>query len=214
MAPRPFASGVCRVTATFLCSGRNYTDGFFIQHTDLSDWSVAELNLVASASSAAWGTYMAPKTSASCSLVKVTALDLSDGAGRIGEDLTTHVGTIATGTSPALPLNVVARVSFQIPRRYRGARPSINVSGRVQSDLTDERTFSTTVAEALLTAVNNWIVQTVVAAITSAAQVGVSYVLDGAERTVPLVLEVVGAEIQERVCTLRKRLGKAIAELF
>lgn len=104
-------------------------------------------------------------------------------------------------------------ISFEVGRRYRGARPSTNVSGRVQSNLMDERTWVAADAESVKNAVKTAITATAAGAVSTAVQVGVSYFLDNALRVAPLVLPIIGNEVQERVCTLRKRLGKAIAEL-
>lgn len=213
MIVKPPAPGVAKFTWTFLCSGRNYGDSFFLQHADTAPWTVAELASCAELSAEAWGAVLAPLTSISCSLQKVSGLDLSDTAGREGSYTDSIPGGITTATSPPLPLNTVMHISFEVGRRYRGARPSTNVSGRVQSNLMDERTWVAADAESVKNAVKTAITATAAGAVSTAVQVGVSYFLENALRAVPLVLPIIGNEVQERVCTLRKRLGKAIAEL-
>jgi hypothetical protein len=212
MAALPPVPGVCKVTMTFLCSGRNFGDSFYIAHPAEEPWSVLDLEDVAAECFSVWGTELMPLYSPTCSLVLCTALDLSDDVGRVG----TFSGSTPGGSTDTHPLslNAVAHITFQVARRYRGGRPGINISGRVFEQLADERTFNSSDATSLLSAFSDFMVTILGALGGGIFQAAVSYFTGGAVRISPLVLPVTGMEIQERVCTLRKRLGKSIAEIF
>jgi len=212
MAAHPPLPGLAKVTMTFLCSGRNFGDSFYLMSPGSAPWTPTFLALCSTTLTTQWTTHLAPLTSSSCSLVKVTTLDLSDTAGRFNEHDATVPGTVTA--SPPLPLNAVARITWAIPRRYRGGRPGLNVSGRVMSQTADERLFNVADNNALLDATVAMIGGLVAVLGSGYDQVAVSYFLDKVARAVPLALPVIGAEIQERICTLRKRLGKSVAELF
>lgn len=212
MAPKPPAVGVAKITWTFLCSGKNYTDSFYVSKAVEAPWTLPELNAAASTASAAWDAFLSPLASNTCSLVDSTAMDLSSDTGLVVSHAGIHAGTVAD--SPPLPLNAVARITWEVGRRYRGGHPGINVSGRVQSQLADERVFNDADADALLNAMVETISTVVAACPTGSFQCALSYFVAGAPRLVPVVYRVVGAEIQKRLCTLRKRLGKPAAELL
>lgn len=212
MPAHPPAVGVAKITMTFLCSGRNFGDSFYISKAAPAPWTNSELISAASGVANAWETHLGPLTSSDCSLVQVSALDLSDSVGRMQFTTPAAVGTITT--SPALRLNSVARITFQIPRHYRGGRPSINLSGQVVAQCADERSFTDADADLILNAFQALVTEALLSCPAGAFQCAVSYFVAHAPRLVPLVLPVLGAEIQKRICTLRKRLGKSIVELL
>lgn len=208
MAIKPPAVGVAKVTFHFLCSGRSYSDSLFIGHINNTPWTTVDLKGLADFASAAWTSTLKSLTSPLCSLTSVETLDLSDTVGRSAVNSSVVVGSSA-GTEP-LPLNCVAHISFEVARRYRGGKPGFNVSGLDRNMMSDDRLFNVNDAQTILNSVKLLVSDTLAAFAGLIQQVGVSYTDHKVPRIIPLVLPIIDAEIQQRLCTLRKRLGKGV----
>lgn len=206
----PPSPGLCKVTFHQECSGRSFGDSLYIQHIDASSWTTGQLGNLCTYARTAWAAQIAGLQDTGCSLVETTALDLSDTAGRLGTDSTTVAGTSA-GTKP-LPLSNVAHIVWEIARRYRGGKPGFNLSGLDGSMLANSIEFSTGSVTTIVADVAAFIADTLAASGvgTTIAHVAVSYYLNKALRGVPAVFPVTGLEMQQRICSLRKRLGKGI----
>lgn len=210
MAPLPPAPGVAKLTFKQTFSGRSFGDSLFFFHSDSSIWTVPELQNLTNAGSVAFQADVAPLQNANLSLDEVDAIDLSDNLGRGATTLPGTHGT-SVGAQP-LPLNTVMHVALEVLRRYRGGRPGFNISGLDRTNLNDERSwtvpFCNTVAIGVAALATNIASSAGLGAPTS--NVGVSYRLAKVIRPVPLIEAIVAYECQQRICSLRKRLGKGI----
>lgn len=206
----PPSPGLAKVTFHQECASRSFGDSIYINHVDSSLWTTVELGNLCTYARTAWAAQIAGLQDTDCSLVEVTALDLGDTAGRLGTDTTTVAGT-SGGTKP-LPLSNVAHIVWEIARRYRGGHPGFNLSGLDGSMLADSKSFSTGSVATIVADVAAFIADILGASGvgTTIAHVAVSYYLDKALRGVPAVFPVTGLEMQQRICSLRKRLGKGI----
>lgn len=210
MAPKPPLLGLTKVTFTQTYSGRSFGDSLYFMKSVPSTWSSGELFSLASEAANAYVANMLPLQNPGLVLARADATDLSDTGGREAT-MVSGVGGGSTGTHP-LPLNSVAHIALEVLRRYRGGRPGYNISGLDASMMTDERTFSTASTIALSLALQAMITQILTAAGISSpiANVGVSYFLDKVLRPVPVTEAISDYETQQRLCTLRKRMGKGI----
>ena len=110
--------------------------------------SQANLQNVADTASANWLQQIAPLTAVDTTLTEVIAMDLSDPAGAIGANTSSHVGTRAGGF---LPASACVLYNMSISRRYRGGKPRAYLPAGVQPDLSNAQTW----AAALVNAVNS-----------------------------------------------------------
>jgi len=210
MAPLPPALGVAKVTFNQTCSGRGFGDSLFFWHTDSSLWSVAELMALATGANAFYDATILALQDSVIIHSSTDATDFSDLAGRTASVLS-GVGGGAVGTNP-LPLNVVMHIALEVNRRYRGGRPGYNISGLDRVLLADERSWTSAEVTAVKTEFDAMTSGIAGSAGLGAAThlVGVSYHAAGVVRPVPLIEDPVTSEPQQRVCSLRKRLGKSI----
>jgi hypothetical protein len=213
MASLPPAEGVARVTFTQSLSGRQFGDKLYFAHESRAPWTMSELESLAENAAINYAGLILPLQADNLTLVEVTALDLSDTGDRIGTSVSGAHGT--SGGTSTLPLNSVAHLVFPPARYYRGGRPGYNVSGLDMTMLADDKSFSSAASTAIVTAFSEAISGIIAASgyDSPIAHVIVSYVLDKAIRAVPLVLDQTVMEMQQRICTLRRRLGKAILEI-
>lgn len=209
MAPLPPAVGVVKLQFGQECSGRNFTDRIFIQNATESEWSMVDLTNMATTMAIGWHTYIAPFQDAATLLTEVIATDLTS---EMGLQSIVTPGTAGTfGGTAQLPINCQARVTQLQPRRYRGGRPGFNITGLDRTEMFDDRTIETSVVEAIQGNVHEMLfafIPSVVLTTGSPHCVVVSYFTDHAERPAPLILAPYEVEVQSRLCTLRKRLGK------
>jgi hypothetical protein len=213
MAPLPPAVGVVKVTFVQTLSGRQFGDSLYFVSTDGSAWNMADLDALAFKCMTAYATNILPLQADNLVFDAAMVLDLSDDDGRQAISVSGAHGS--SGGTMTLPLNCVAHIVFNPPRRYRGGRPGYNVSGLDMSMLADDKSFIPAQATVIDSAISTMIAQIVATELGFKAleHAVVSYVLAGAIRAVPLVLEPIAQEIQERICTLRRRLGKTIADI-
>jgi hypothetical protein len=147
---------------------------FYLQYSS-GPPDTADLNTLASAVSAAWGTHIAPRVANTEKLESVTITDLSSDTGAVG----TWEGTV-DGTNSGAPLiaSAAALVNHVIARRYRGGRPRTYVRAGTATDLENENTWSSTFLGEMLTAWQAWIAEilaTTGIGITSLQIVNVGY---------------------------------------
>lgn len=134
--------------------------------------------------------------------------DLTSSTSGSGNYLDTVAGT-RSGT--ILPASAAMLETDHISRRYRGGHPRKYWPFGVGADLTDPRTWSSSIhADALAWRAG---FTTGYQAISRAGcaiskHVNVSYLTGGARRTVPVVDDIVSAALSQALCSQRRRLGK------
>jgi hypothetical protein len=115
------------------------TSRFFCSYSGSAP-SVADLNTLATAVSAAWGTHIAGAVNTEYSLTGVKITDLSSDTGAVG----VWAGSIAgaTGSSGNLPASACVLINHTIARRYRGGRPRTYLCAGCASDLAGSNTWA------------------------------------------------------------------------
>lgn len=212
MAALPPADGVAKVTFAQECSGRVFGTKLYVRNATITPWTLADLNTLANGMTTVWQTTMATYQDPPVILSGVIVEDLSSAMGMTAEHVAGSAGTFA-GTE-MLPLNCQARITYPTSYRYRGGRPGFNLTGIDRTAMADERSLETSTVYALI-ALADLIINDYVPGITLSTgdpeQVLVSYFTEHALRAVPLVTKAITSEVQQRLCTLRKRLGKGEA---
>ncbi len=171
--------------------------------TDVSIGNIAE------AVFDAWVARFAGFTNSVFNFDGVIATDLSSSTGATNG---WHETTPGATTGDPLPNSTAAVVRYNTPLRYRGGHPRNYLCGYEWSQLNDTRTWSSGFRTAVQTAWAGLIAD--INAISDSGttmdhQCAVSYVTAHAPRVTPLVLPLTFTDCAPRVCTQRRRLGKA-----
>lgn len=175
----------------------------------------AQCNEIAGWFQAQWSAHIASETSVSCSLVRVSVIDLTSSTSAIGENTTGGVGSVASAiVSPA-----AAVLNHKtIGRRYRGGHPRTYWPG-----ITSDQTAGNAGRTLLAASVTNWedvtdafyngVLTNVVA--DSAcncvffAECCVHYFSEGALLPVPTVDLITARGIEPNLATQRRRLRRS-----
>jgi hypothetical protein len=210
MPAKPPVPGVAKVTFLQAMAGRQFGDSLYFAHVDSTPWTVPELASLATGAAAIYAFSVLGLQDAVLTFVQADAVDLSDTAGRTATG-PSGVGGGAAGTHP-LSMNSVAHIALEVARRYRGGRPGYNISGLDETMMDTPRQFSNASVTLIQTAFDLLISDILgLSGLGGAiASVGVSYFLDKLARPVPLVEPIVANELQQRICSLRRRSGKSI----
>lgn len=203
--------GCVRVDQNF-ANVRGWKDTFHVQHLDLSPWTIAELTELAATCNTYLGDVYIPVMCNGASGGGTNCTDLSDDVGRVGGS---GPGWNGAGGAISTPLNSTMVTTFVIPRSYRGGHPRFMCGGIAQEVMSNPYEWG---SAACLGVDTRW--ATLQSAIAGGGGtygpsqlVAVSRYAAGALRPAPVTYPVSRFETQQRVCTLRKRLGKPVAEL-
>ena len=211
MPALPVAPGVVRVQQSFHDPSRGWSDSFHVAHLDSSAWSVAELGALAAQVNPLLATVYQGVMASTASGDGTTCRDLSDDTGRVNFAGPGFPGGVV---EPSLPISNTICTTFRIARTYRGGHPRFNCSAIASTVLLTPISWD----PSLLGTIDvNWVA--LIEAIAGndtlgspVAVVGLSYFLNKVVRPHGVFFPVTGVETQQRVCTLRKRLGKGISE--
>lgn len=210
----PPSPGLAKVTMTWYNSSTSWGNRFFVQNSTVAPYTEAQLTTIATDVAAALVTNLLPHMNSSYGLSVVTAEDLSDREGRFGSHV---VSEAATGPdSQPLPPSVCFCVIQGLTRIYRGGRPRLYLSG---FDGVELNAGGQSWTNSFLSTIGPFLIDlfTAVNAISLGGSdviywVAPSYYLDKVLRTAPFVQVVTGLNMQPRVCSQRKRLGKSHAD--
>lgn len=213
MAPLPVAAGVVRVKQNFHDGSRNWTDSFHIRSAAGTPWTVEQLDALGALVNPLLATVYSGVMQEAASGGGTSCIDLSDDEGREGG---AGPGWNGASTGTELPISCTMCTTFVIPRRYRGGHPRFNCSGIGSGILANTISWVPTDCTEVD---SGW--RALLAAVASNTSVyggdisvvSLSYYLAGALREVPAFYQVTDVETQQRVCTLRKRLGKPLSDL-
>lgn len=161
--------------------------------------------------SSAWDTWIGPTCSTTVSLLTVEGWDLTTPTGANGISAAGGTGDLVLGSD--LPRQIAAVASWKVNMRWRGGHPRTYwPSGRTSNVQNGNSWTATSITnfsvanQSYLNAVN---------AITAGGLTGklccVRYVSGGQILPNPLVLDIVGVDIDSRIDTQRRRLGPDVA---
>lgn len=175
-----------------------------------------QLNTISQSIAEAWNTHLAAVHHNTVSLSTVECVDLSAPDAAFGSALVNHAGLL-TGTP--LPAQVAACVSWKVNFRWRGGHPRSYLPAGTTASTTNQRQWTTLAVQNFETAVNGFF--GAVNAITTGAVTGrlccvrrYSTTAQGQPPTVldpPLVLDFVSFDVDSRIDTQRRRLGRDVA---
>lgn len=215
MAAKPPVPGVLKLTTNWTQSGQNIAFLLHLLKPALTAWGLGDITTALTTLGSSLATHLLPLMSSDIDNASNMATDLTSAMGLQVTDTGVGSGTIAPGTSAPNPQQCTARVTFQQGLRYRGGRFGVNLPGTVQSQVAASQSRLWTTA-----ATTSWL--SAIEALQSDLQ-GASYTFAGCEpcvvsyesghvdRVTPLVLPILGYEVQQRICTRRRRLGKGVA---
>lgn len=176
-------------------------------------WNNGDITTLAEQGVAAWVVHLKSLFTTDLTLAYGEATDLSSDMGP--QVIALGSGAAGSVDPPTVSNNVAMHLNFLQSRRYRGGRFGVNLGGLPESARTDTRTWSSETTDSWDVAFAEWLtaVQTDVDYSIfpgTPFQVGVSYMTGHEVREIPLVLPILGYDVQKRLCTRKKRLGKGI----
>jgi hypothetical protein len=202
----PDAPFTVKVRLAGVNQGTTWNVGYHLQYTGVPP-TVADLEIVANAAGAAWGTNIGPLSVIGCDLSTVVVVDLNSRTGNSTEVVYSNIG-LRSGTP--LPTSSACVASWHQSLRYRGGHPRTYFPVGTTTDTLNSHLWTPTFQTEAEDAFNAWRAQIV--SIVGTAQtwsyVFVSYVSDGVLRPVPLILPITGVLVHGRMDTQRRRLGK------
>jgi hypothetical protein len=214
LGPKPSVLGLVRIDFNQLMNSQAVKNSIHVVKLAAAVWTGAELTQILTLAREAWNDNVQPLQNASLVLTNVEATDLSSSMGLTATQVSGLAGSV-TATA-ANPLNCCIRQTTRVPLRVRGGRFGLAISGTSQGDLLDQRLFLTTVVTAFLVGLAETYGALDVT-LSSGAVVEpceVSYQYAGVYRTPPIVMPQLtwgGIEVQQRISSRRRRLGRGIA---
>lgn len=207
MAALPPAPGVAKVIIKQAYGNVNVFNILHVAGPIAASWTAGGLQGLATSIRAAWVTNVLPLQASQLTLTDVQCVDLSSEVGEEGVATGSNTGGIATA---GLPANVAVCWSWKIARRYRGGHPRTYIAGVHSSQangpntlLTGAQTSHLAAANAMRTAIN------AIPVIGSTARlVCVHYRRNKVILPAPLISDVLGASVDNRLDSQRRRLGR------
>lgn len=170
-----------------------------------------QLNLLCGSFHTAFKNAFLPQMVSNVTASHTDAWDLHDATGAQGTGGTPGNGTHA-GTNPC-PTNVAVCVSWPVSYRWRGGHPRTYLVGMDQSEMVNGRLLVTTFRDSVVVAANTFISQ-VNAIATQGGNlklVAIRYISRGAYLNPPLPLDITVSRVDQRIDSMRRRLGKPVA---
>lgn len=175
-----------------------------------------QLNTICQAFADAWNVHLGPVHHTGVTLSTVEAWDLTSPDAAIGTAPVSHAGDL-TGT--ALPAQVAVCVSWKVNYRWRGGHPRSYFPAGSSNSTTNQRNWTNLAVQSFETAVNGWF--GAMNAVTTGAVTGRLCVVrrystlevgqPPTELTPPLVLDFVSFDVDTRIDTQRRRLGRDVS---
>lgn len=207
MPALPFVPSVCKVVFKGNIQGAVCDNVMHVRfNTDFL--SAAQAVAIANGMANAYKTSFQASLANQYTLTETDVIDLGGEFGNSGSSSTSFGGT----NSPSVnPMNVAMCVGWTIGRHYRGGHPRTYFAGTSPSDQTNATTWQASTVSRWLAAAQGFI--TAVAAISTGVPaplslVCVHYRKSGALLATPLVDPIVGATVDSRIDSQRRRLGK------
>jgi hypothetical protein len=207
MVALPPAIGIAKIIVKQQLASVNVFNVLHAQTADLSPWTPAGLNALASAVRGAWVAQVIPLQSNQISLSDVQCVDLSSDTGADATATGSNVGAVP---GAALTANAAICWSWKISRRYRGGHPRTYIGGIGGSQVTNANTIAPSVvtshqaaAVAVRAAING-----VTTSTGTALMCVVHYTRAKLILPVPLISLVNSVSVDTRIDSQRRRLGR------
>lgn len=166
------------------------------------------VDAIATGMRAAYATAFLPLINSRFTLTEVNALDLSNNTGVVGVSTGSSIGS-GGSQSQALPASISLCVSWKTTTHYRGGHGRTYFAGHLMTDQLNSTTWSAATITAWSAAAANFKTAVGTIAVTPSVQLVIlSRYHDKVARVTPLVLPVVGATVDSRIDTQRRRLGR------
>jgi hypothetical protein len=179
--------------------------------TGSGEITVPELNALASAAGNQYATHFGPLLSTAWSISQCKVVLYSSGT-----DVFEGVGTVGvsgTGSGIDLPAQVAACITWQIAPHYRGGHPRTYLSGITHDWTVDATTFASSFVGYLTDAAAAFhtgleAISGISSGISSVEHGVASFVRAKAWRDPPVFYRIAGANVDNRIDTQRRRLGR------
>lgn len=214
MTALPPAPGVVESRAFFTLAGQSVSFRYFFFRPTTEPWGEDDINLLNSTFLEAVEEQLMPVLSEDLVVVEAQSTDLTSMTGLRVSETTNVAGTVA---EHSVPLNVAVRATFIVPLRYRGGKGGIFIPGAPVTVQSNARLWTSDFQTAILDAVQLVSLNTVTADYESGnpAQVVPNYWVYGAKppelRPAAETNPVISWEVQQRIASRRRRLGRGIA---
>jgi hypothetical protein len=159
----------------------------------------------------AWDDFIGPTCHTSVSLEAVEGWDLTSPSGANGIAQSGATGDLITGSQ--LPRSVCAVVSWKVNFRWRGGHPRTYWPSGTTTSTQNGNSWTTTALNQFATGNQSYLnsVNSIVASGLTGKLCCVRYVADKQLLANPLVLDIVGLDVDSRIDTQRRRLGPDVA---
>lgn len=211
MPPLPFADKVIKVELSGVYTGTSFVNIFHLLYTGgpATNGSLVDLDTAQGA------TMVRPWNHGCSSSMEITQVKYTDLSSATGAQAVISKAVSGTVGGTGLPAQNACCVNFPIGRRYRGGHCRMYIPGMSGDNQLNgkqwQASFLTNMHNdfaAALAGLNGYSSPT----FTSITWVQLSYRTGGAVRVTPVTDAVIGIEVQDRVCTIRRRLGSSIGE--
>jgi len=201
-----YTDGIAKLDYEFNLGGRTWHIINWLAALPSPPLSSSELTALATAAQTAFGGLQA-FTTTDTTFVGTTATDWASDTG-----LSESVSAGGTGTEspPTLPIQCAAEISWKIGRKYRGGHPKTFLSGIAEARQVSNRLWTSgfqtgleAAALAYRTAINDITVRGAPIFLSN-----FSRFTGGAERSVGVFDEIVGATVNEFISSQRRRRGR------
>lgn len=207
MPPLPAANKILKVAWEYGVEFQTNVNIWHIRY-DGAGGNQTDLDLLRDDVTAAIQAFLHPLQHVDAVDQAITITDLTSDTALVSGDVPTGAGTHAGGASPA---NCAAVVSWKIHRRYRGGHPRTYVGAIPLTAYLDERAFTTTYTNLLITRGATFLVDinALVEGVYGNLELGsLSYFSGGAARVTPVFDPITAATANARPDSQRRRLGK------
>ena len=209
MPARPLVPGVVKSVVNWDVFGAAAANVLHWAFT--GTWSPALLDDFATAVGNAFVLNLLPDISPDVAIGEVVTTDLSNASNPNGISAIDMPGTASGAPGPA---SACVLISETIDRRYRGGHPRVYIPGVPDSarSTTDSKSWNPAAVAAIVTSWDALVAEVKgfsVGGVSIVNPVSVSYFLDNALRVTPVVDTIVAFEGKDRICSQRRRLGKA-----
>ena len=206
MPPLPSAAGVAKIIVKQTLGGVNVYNILHAREPGGLFWTSSQLSTLASAVRSAWVTNVIPLQGSKLTLTDVVCQDLGSNSGAEATTSGTNVGAQAS----TLPSNVAVCWSWKISRRYRGGHPRTYIAAIPYAHETEPNSLTSTARTSHLAAAAA--IRSAINAVTvnggTATMCAVHYYQNKALLGTPLISDITGVSVDDRLDSQRRRLGR------
>jgi hypothetical protein len=198
--------GVARFVCTGILDGVNVANIFHVKGATGSAWSQADMNTMAQQMSLKWISRLVPLVTNAYNFTGVQGQDLTSDVGFASTAAASQVGG-KVGTR--LPNSASCCITWKTAAHYRGGHARTYLAPTIASDLTVGTTLIGTYVTAVKTAAQGFLSEIAMVAVAGPPALGlVRRQVNKTILTTPLFYPYTDADVDSRIDTQRRRLGK------